>query len=465
MSGRILIVDRVATNRILLKVKLEAAQYSVTCCPDLTGALNCVRDDCPDLILLEASNLADDPGKLCAAIAYDAAQRSVPILAMGQFQNAAQRMTVLESGADELIAKPFTDTILLARIRNLLRARDADAELNLRDDTRRALGFAEDISTYDAPGRVAFVTGPISRAKGIKATLSVSTKDFANTLDPDHLLSPSVLKDVPDLLVINAQETDAASDNTRIFRLVSDLKSRSETRNVAQLVLIPQGADDMAAMALDLGANDVAEIGVSEAELQWRINKLVRQKRQQEQLRNTLQTGLMAAVTDPLTGLYNRRYALPHLRKLAERSAQSGKKLAIMLVDIDHFKRVNDTYGHLIGDAVIAGVAERLKDGLRAVDLLARIGGEEFLIALPETTEAKAQAAAERLRARVQSTPFDLCDGNGAVSVTLSIGVTVSDGSSDLPDEVDSLLARADAALYAAKSSGRNQVNFSLSAA
>lgn len=174
---------------------------------------------------------------------------------------------------------------------------------------------------------------------------------------------------------------------------------------------------------------------------------------------------------DPLTGLFNRRYALPHLARIAERAAETGRGYAVMLLDLDRFKRVNDRYGHAAGDAVLVEVARRVKDSLRPVDLVARIGGEEFLVALPETGFEQACATAERLRTLIEQRPVTLPGGAGEIGVTISVGLafgrdkTPAAGSADVEAEINALMEQADRALYGAKASGRNTVEISRSAA
>lgn len=162
------------------------------------------------------------------------------------------------------------------------------------------------------------------------------------------------------------------------------------------------------------------------------------------------------ALTDELTGLYHRRYLFVHLDELIGRVNQDGISAAVLLFDIDHFKQVNDTYGHAAGDDVLRELAARTTHCVRNVDLVARRGdgaGDEFVVVMPETDITIAAAVAERLRAEVAREPFTINSGR-KLSVTISIGV----GSAAPGDDRDRLLSRADDALYAAKNRGRNCV-------
>jgi len=159
------------------------------------------------------------------------------------------------------------------------------------------------------------------------------------------------------------------------------------------------------------------------------------------------------AVTDELTGLKNRRYIMEELDKEYQRAARTGGTLSLILFDIDHFKRVNDNFGHAFGDTVLKAVAQEMQASLRTYDLLGRIGGEEFLIASPGSTLDEAVRLAERIRETIK--------GRKISNVTDTMTVTVSAGITSLSEQdakADILLARADEALYLAKQQGRDRV-------
>ncbi|GHF99024.1 sensor domain-containing diguanylate cyclase [Thalassotalea marina] len=160
------------------------------------------------------------------------------------------------------------------------------------------------------------------------------------------------------------------------------------------------------------------------------------------------------ANTDPLTGLYNRRYFVEHAEREFKRAQRNGQPLAVISLDIDHFKNINDKYGHPVGDQVLIEVSKNLLPNLRSEDVLARIGGEEFAIVLPETDLDKATVIAERIRRQQE----EIClTGNwsGEIKVFVSVGVAVKESSDS---DFDSLFSRSDQALYNAKNNGRNQV-------
>ena len=159
------------------------------------------------------------------------------------------------------------------------------------------------------------------------------------------------------------------------------------------------------------------------------------------------------ASTDSLTGIINRRYFQNQAEQEVRRSRRFARDMAVMMIDIDHFKPINDTYGHAVGDTIIQGVVKRALECLRQSDSIGRVGGEEFAVLLPETALAAARDVAERLRAHIEARPYII--GSGALACTVSIGVAQL---SALDSSLEDLLHRADTALYAAKNDGRNRV-------
>jgi diguanylate cyclase (GGDEF)-like protein len=169
---------------------------------------------------------------------------------------------------------------------------------------------------------------------------------------------------------------------------------------------------------------------------------------------------LRSGFTDVLTGWHNRRYLSVRLVEELARARRDGTRLVCLMLDIDHFKRINDNWGHAAGDTVLREIALRIESQVRASDVAARYGGEEFVVLLPGTDVAAAKLLAERIRTAVSKTPIELANGEVAI-ITASIGISEvqpSPDADDLKTIGDALIARADVALYAAKSAGRDRV-------
>lgn len=489
MSYRIMIVDGIATNRILLRAMLVASYHDVVTCATVTDAAEVCGQMRPDLVMLDICQEPEAALAFCARLATQASGPPIPVIATisGQpyCRHAPDRIAALRAGAADVLDKSTPDTLLQARIRSLIRASIKAAERALApEDDALPCGMAEAAAGFVGPepatGTVALLT-PLRRAGPAALRMLLERlPQPPRLLDPTSDLSDEALRPVPDLFIIDGasilQREGNAQAGADVFRLVSDLRSRALSRHAAILVILPRDQAEMAALALDLGAADVVDDRIAVEELAHRVRRIILEKRAVDRHRDSLQSRLLAAVTDPLTGLYNRRYAIPRLERMLAAAQTSGQELAVMMMDIDHFKAINDTHGHPVGDQVLVEVARRLRDNLRAMDLIARFGGEEFLVAMPDTTLDQARGAAERLRRLIEDTPFlAASDGVGAgpidggIAVTLSIGVAATPlhpaETEAAEDAIGAVCRRADTALYAAKSAGRNTVTVACVAA
>jgi two-component system cell cycle response regulator len=472
MAGRILIADSVATNRIILKTKLSSASYDVVQAGTGHDLLQMITPERIDLVILDAG-LPDYSGvELCAMLKQNPATSAVPVIIVSVFQGAAARIAALRAGAADILTKPLHEATLLARVRNLLRLRGVDDELRLPDSTASQLGFNEMAAPFLAPAQVLLVSAGVGSLAGWRKTLSVEKAFKTKVLGQGQVLEAIGKQGLrPDVVILPAQsgsaqagsaQADAARDG---LTLLAELRARPESRHAA-IIVFHDGVDQNTAVsALDMGANDVINADAPGEEFLLRVNAQLDRKRQADRLRHTLADGLRLAVTDPLTGLFNRRYALPHLARIAERSRATGEPFAVMVLDLDRFKRINDSYGHLAGDLVLQEVARRLKSNLRSVDLVSRIGREEFLIVMPDTDLASARVAAERLRRATQGAPIRISPKVGDITVTANIGVSLGGLDNCHPTSAQSVVENADQALLGAKSQGRNQVTFGKTAA
>jgi len=260
----------------------------------------------------------------------------------------------------------------------------------------------------------------------------------------------------PDLIVLDVVMQDM--DGLAVCRW---LKMSAESRDIPIIMLTVRGELQERVEGLNIGADDYLPKPFADEELDARIFAALRVKVAERELkkRNTeLQSMLhhveALAITDPLTGLFNRRRFDDVLKREFAITKRYNTPLSCLMVDVDHFKRVNDLYGHDAGDRVLCGVASRLSQRLREVDTAARFGGEEFAILLPQTPKQGAMIVAERIAAVVRREHFEFVDGSA--SITVSVGVAESrDIGGNAPE---SLVKAADSALYLAKSRGRDQV-------
>lgn len=460
MPGRILVVDDVATNRIILKVKLTGACYEVLQAGSGAEALRMAQRDRPDLILLDLAMPGLGGVEVCQRLKADDRTRDIPVIIVTSRADLRSKLAALEAGAEDFLTKPVDDLGLLARVRSLLRARSIAAELALREGTCEALGFAEPAAEFTMAARISLVAATEAAAMAWKRMLSETVRDRLDVCSTSEALARAGETEAPDAYII-AADLEREGDG---LMLLSELRSRMESRHAAILVAVDPTARKTAAMALDLGASDIVHLPLDPQEMRLRLKTQLARKRQSDRLRRRVRDGLQMAVTDPLTGLFNRRYAMSHLARIRQRSERSGRGFAVMLIDLDNFKVVNDTHGHAAGDTVLEAVGQMLVSNLRSVDLVARVGGEEFMVILPDVEADAALGAAERLRGLAATTPIRLPSGRSdSLPVTLYQTISVGLANARVSpigrgEEIEDLLERADDALYKSKSQGRNLV-------
>lgn len=456
MSGHILIVESTASQRIHLRGLLSAAHYEAVPCADPRAAMQLLADERPEMILLDVTGNRQAALGFLTALRERADGAALPVIALAGTPDPELRLAVLRAGADDVLERCTEPGLLLARIRSLLRERDAALDLRLGGGAARALGMAEPACGFVPAGRSVIVTRRPEALPPLLATLAQRLPGGAVFLDPDA--DPGATTGLADLFIIDHPSPEAEGPAaTALFRLIADLHARPATRHAKLMVIVPEGAAVLGRLALDLGAHDLVPDTVGGDELAFRIRTLLRRKSQADRRRDRVESGLTAALTDPLTGIANRRHAMAELEVLAEHLLAGGPAWSAVLFDIDHFKRVNDSHGHATGDQVLREVAALLRANLRASDKLARIGGEEFLVLLPDTPRTAACVVAERLRRVIEDAPIDTASA-GPLRITLSAGVATAEAASPGDGTVTRMLERADRALYAAKSAGRNRV-------
>ena len=252
------------------------------------------------------------------------------------------------------------------------------------------------------------------------------------------------LAESPDLILL-----DVGLPNLDGFEVCKRLKQNAATRNIPIIFLTGETTTEAKVRGLDMGAIDYITKPFEQVELRARVRAGLRTKRLQDILEQR-------SFLDGLTGLWNRPYLDRRVEAELNVACRYGRPLSLLMADIDHFKTVNDTYGHLFGDIVLQSVAADLRASARRSDIVARFGGEEFAILLMDTPLAAAMFVGERLRTSVESRRFE-ADGKSA-TVTASLGLACTD---NLPGELtpERLIEAADQALFASKDAGRNCIH------
>ncbi|MEX0645032.1 MAG: PleD family two-component system response regulator [Parvularculaceae bacterium] len=455
MTARVLVVDDLEPNVKLLEAKLRAEYFDVIGAYSGQEAVDRAKADQPDIILLDVMMPGMDGFEACRIIKNCPETGHIPIVMVTALEQQADRVAGLEAGADDFLTKPVEDVALFARVRSLTRLKMMTDELRLRYATGKGLGvvdnidFNQDLNSGEK-ARILIIDDQPEQAERLRSHLS-QIYLLSIESDPEVALSRVRSADF-DLVIVNM-----ALEAMDPLRLCSSIRSFEETRLTPLLAIVRQGDTRKLVRALDIGVNDYLTRPVEKNELTARVATQIRRKRFIDQLRSSFQASLEMAVTDQLTGLYNRRYLASHLAAMFDRAFWTGRPLSVMILDIDHFKSVNDTHGHDVGDKVIQEFAERIRASVRGIDLACRYGGEEFLIAMPDTEKGFARIVAERLRQEVEAARIVLNGGRDELQVTVSIGISsTEDGQKD--DTAQKLVKRADQALYVAKTGGRNRV-------
>lgn len=455
MSARILVVDDILPNVKLLEAKLRNEYYEVFSATSGEEALKIASEERPDLVLLDIMMPGMDGYEVCRRLKATPELTHIPVVMVTALTDVEDKVRGLEVGADDFLSKPINDIALMARVRSLVRLKMTMDEWRVRENAADQLGivgkFTDAMSAPDLNGNVLIIEDK-----------EFEQKKFTESLQEQHELVMCAASGAHAMELVNQHDFDtiilslnlAAEDG---LRLVSHLKSNEKTRALPVMMVAKEEDMPRIANGLELGAHDYVVRPVEKNELQARVRTQIRKKRFQERLRSSYEISLSMALTDSLTGLYNRRYLEVHLAKLLQKNKEDKKHLAVLLLDIDNFKQVNDTHGHGVGDEVLKVFSDRLRDKLRSIDTVGRHGGEEFVAILPDVSEERAHRVAERLRAGIASDPIPCGTPEGYLDITTSIGGVIV--GPDV-DDIRVALDRADKCLYQAKEGGRNCVVF-----
>lgn len=446
MTARVLVVDDLELVRQLLERKLRDEYYEVMTADSGQAALDSVASDPPDLVILDIVMPEMDGFEVCRRLKSDPNTAHIPVLMMTGVDGPAEREPGLEAGADDFLVKPIVDLELHARVRSLLRLKFTLDELRSRSLTD--LVFANPMGLGFCPDRP------------IKMSL-LAVLGEAETLEQQLSQLGAVTRySATDCLVhLSQHDTDVVVVHLGSYaqcglQAIARLRSMRETRGIA--ILAANESDDIRplAKAFELGVGDCLKLPTDDSEVRARLRSLWKRKCITDKLRENMHLSMQLAVTDAVTGLYNRHYLESHLLTLEARARASRRPFALAMIDIDHFKSVNDRWGHTIGDQALRLFAERISRNVRGIDLAARYGGEEFVILMPDTDLSTATNIARRLNEVTYSDQFLLSNGE-TLQISASIGVAAM---ADFAESGQSVLSRADAALYDAKMRGRNCV-------
>lgn len=451
MSARVLVVDDIPANVKLLEARLSAEYFHVLTAYSGMEALDICANDRVDVVLLDVMMPGIDGFEVCRRLKHAPETQHIPVVMVTALDQPSDKVQGLECGADDFLTKPVDDLALITRVKSLARLKTLNDEMMMRAATGRQLGITENAALERALsgefGRIMIVEDHARSAQRLQQNLA---KYHDTVAESDIVRAYARLcEEQFDLALISLSLKGGDG-----LGLCKQLRDCDATRHLPIIVLIDEGADARLLRSLDSGVNDYLLRPIEHHELLARAKTQIKRKRHTDYLRNRLQQSAELAITDTLTGLYNRRYLDSHLASLIHDAKDGGRDLSVMMVDIDKFGVVNERYGPSVGDDILVEFAKRVRRNVRGVNLACRLTGDSFLVVLPDIPLARASQIAERLRSQIAAEPFRNTETN-RIRLTTSVGIA---GLCGAQDNQQALLKRVRTALANASRRGPNRI-------
>jgi len=454
-KNKILIVDDEPLCVKLLEAKLSGEKYTTIKAYNGDEALEKAYNEDPDLILLDIMMPKMNGYEVTRRLKSNPKTKNIPIILVTALNSTDDKVKGMEAGADEFLNKPVATVELFARVNSLIRLKEYREQLATRIHSEKF---------FIAPGNK---NGSTQERKDLPSILLVEN----NEKDAKLVLSYLAGEPYQIELVSNGEEALARATKGKIdlilldillpgidgFEVCRGLKAVEQTRNIQIIILTCLEDIEYKIKGIELGADDFLIKPINIGELRARIKALLKKKNYMDKLNFNYKTALHFAITDELTGLYNHAYFNHFLDLEVKRSERHKHSLALIMMDIDDFKKYNDTLGHLSGDRILKEFGQLIKKTAREIDLSARYGGEEFAIILPYADRNHAVQFAERINQVISTYPFQ------SEGIMLSGKITVSIGIAIFPSDAlnsKELIRKADEMLYKAKKEGKNKICF-----
>ncbi|MBN2369504.1 MAG: diguanylate cyclase [Vicinamibacteria bacterium] len=476
--ARILIADDSQLVLRMLENMFHEAGLSVVTARDGLEAVEKAFSENVSLIILDVMMPRLNGYQACRILKSETATQSIPVVILTSKDQAGDRFWGLETGADRYVTKDAAPQTIVSLVKELIAGRNdrpapAQAGHSTSIDILSRVNDLLDRKLYEATilteiGRVArnivnfeetFVS--VMRLVGRVVDFSVGAMAFVTSdeldlyLGPHHAVSSDALEDAKArvLQTIFAHRDGApfACATNRILSIDSGGNDRPEEAAIAAYADFPITTNDRLSGLLMLGGKEVDRMTSESRALLAQVANQAHIVCENSLLIERLRE---LSVRDGLTEVFNHRYSLERLSSEFDRVGRYHEALSVLMIDIDHFKRINDRYGHQAGDAILREAARVLMEALRSVDVIGRYGGEEFVIILPHTRHEEARQTAERLRLLVERHPFPASDGE--LHITVSVGVATYPGVG--VEAPSALIRESDRSLYRAKQAGRNRV-------
>ena len=450
MTATILVVDDIEANLKVLEAKLSTHYYSVITTNQGKKALEILKKKRIDIILSDVLMPEMDGFALCEAIKKNHETTFIPIIMITALSDIEDKIRGLSVGADDFLSKPINDTELFIRIKSLYKLKQLTDELKVRNQVNLQLGADQVAISEDFNNKkILIIDDDIVSCRFIMNTtkkLSCNVKTVNDIGDIESIYESFE----PEIVMISCQLMN--DDPLKVF-------TRLNTIDISEkpyfILIAEEDKLDTVMKGIEIGISDYIIYPINESELIARSKNQLKRKMYHNLLKNQIIESIDLSVKDTLTNVYNRRYFEIHATKMIALTNSANKKLFFFMLDIDKFKYINDNHGHQIGDMVIKEVSQIIKQNIRVTDLVARYGGDEFIIMLVDIPNAKVLTIAQRIRSSIEEKKFTTPEGK-TFNTNISIGIAESYNDSTL----ETLIKKADQALYKSKNLGRNTVSF-----
>lgn len=451
MTAKVLIVDDIDFNVKLLETKLKHEYYQTFSAFDGKQAIERAKQVDPDIILMDIMMPVMNGFDATREIKNDPELSHIPIIMVTALNAQEDKVKGLQAGADDFLTKPINDHALMSRLKSLVRLKTLTDELKLRD---KGLQSSEDPEAVMKRRNNIEGTNILLIDDDALQIKKIKDKLVENNINVDSVEDPAQALQLGGQKAYNAVVVSTMLLKADGLGIVAELRSNEKFKHTPMLIVVDENDEMTINKGMDMGVNDFLISPLDMNEFFARTCTQIRRKNYQDELKTNIAHVVEQSTHDSLTGLHNRNFLDVHYKDMVKQALANNKPLSIAMVDIDHFKNINDTHGHQAGDAVLTELGKRLTFNLRESDFCARYGGEEFLVIMPDTTQLGARLVGERIKLITSDLPFQVPAKEGNISCTVSVGI-----ASLRPNETaQELQARADKALYKAKNEGRNRV-------
>ncbi len=448
---KILIVDDDPLDVKLLDASLSSEDYKVFNAHDGSTALEKIETIQPDLILLDIIMPGIDGYEVTRRLKTSTKTRDIPIILITSLTGTDDKSKGMQAGADEFLNKPVNTTELLARVKSLIRLKKYHEQLNSRNKSEVSFvksphSIASSIPEKEMPV-ILLAEDNENDLRLLRAHLNGQSYQIKYVKTGEEALS-FCLKQKADLLIL-----DVILPGINGFDVCRQLKNNDATKKIQILMVTSLNDLESRIKGIEFGADDFLIKPIHKDEFIVRVTALLRKKSYLDMLSKKYESTLYAAITDKLTCLYNRDYFNHFIDYEIKRCDRQNQTIGLVMIDIDDFKTVNDTYGHLTGDRILEKFGILIKNQIREIDLAARYGEEKFAVVLPYVNQAHAESIAERIRNSVSAFDFFNQQEEPALKITISLGIALYP---EHAKTVADLIEKAGKALYCAKKDGKN---------